>query len=380
VGLTVGVDASRNRSGGAQAHLLGLLTQADPRQSGIDRVHLWAYRELMDKVPDQPWLRKHVPAALDGPLLRQMWWQYRHLSREAETLGCQVMFNTDAGSVCYFQPGVTLSQDMLSFEPGEMRRFGLSIARLRLVLLFFIQRRSLRRADTAVFLTHHAGKVIQKVTGKLRRPIVIHHGVGDEFRAAGNRRSDAFGIQEPIHAIYVSNAALYKHQWHVVRAIARLRKSGFIVRLTLVGGGKGRAQRMLDEEIRLSDPAGTFVEQTPFMAHGRIPAFLTAADIFIFASSCENMPVTLLEAMATGLPIACSNRGPMPEILENAGVYFDPEDPVSIAEAVKTLLEDSDLRRELGTRARQLSGQYTWRRCADETWKVLAHAASRNCA
>ena len=49
------------------------------------------------------------------------------------------------------------------------------------------------------------------------------------------------------------------------------------------------------------------------------------ADLGLFASSCENMPNILLETMGAGLPIACSNRQPMPEILKNGGEYFDPE-------------------------------------------------------
>ena len=50
----------------------------------------------------------------------------------------------------------------------------------------------------------------------------------------------------------------------------------------------------------------------------------------IFASSCESSSCVLIENMASGLPIACSNRGPMPEVLKDGGVYFDPEKPIDI--------------------------------------------------
>lgn len=84
------------------------------------------------------------------------------------------------------------------------------------------------------------------------------------------------------------------------------------------------------------------------------------------------MPITLLEAMAAGLPIACSDRGPMPEILEDGGVYFDPELPDSIAAAVEQLITDPALRERVAQRAKQLSEQYSWSRCAEETWKFIA--------
>ena len=68
-----------------------------------------------------------------------------------------------------------------------------------------------------------------------------------------------------------------------------------------------------------------------------MPEYLSKSNIFIFASSCENMPITLIEGMASGLPIACSDRGPMPEVLQDGGVYFNPEDCKSIVFAIEKL-------------------------------------------
>ena len=84
------------------------------------------------------------------------------------------------------------------------------------------------------------------------------------------------------------------------------------------------------------------------------------------------MPNTLVEAMAAGLPIACSDRGPMPEVLADGGVYFDPENPHSIAIAIRKLIEDSTLRENVAFKAKLLSQQYSWSRCANETWAFIA--------
>jgi glycosyltransferase involved in cell wall biosynthesis len=94
------------------------------------------------------------------------------------------------------------------------------------------------------------------------------------------------------------------------------------------------------------------------------------------------MPNTLLEAMAAGLPIACSDRGPMPEVLENAGVYFNPENPSSIAEAVSEIIENQSLRLAISRLALQRSRLFSWSRCAKETWQYLAntHNAHVQCA
>ncbi len=87
------------------------------------------------------------------------------------------------------------------------------------------------------------------------------------------------------------------------------------------------------------------------------------------------MPNILLEGMASGLPIACSDRGPMPEVLGDAGVYFDPEDVGSIRRAIQQLIVSPELRSEKAQAAFERICGYSWRRCADETFGFLAEVA-----
>ena len=375
--LVVGIDASRNRSGGAKAHLIGILSQADPTALGISKVHVWAYKSLLDALPDATWLVKHNPPALQKSLLHQAWWQYRFLPGEVHGNKCDILFNTDAGSICSFRPSVVMSQDMLSYEPREMRRYGFSPARLRLILLKFVQTRSMRRAAGVIFLTEYAARVIQKSIGKLPSSSVISHGVGADFRQAEVVEDRINSARESFRCLYVSNAEMYKHQWNVVSAIGELRNRGHSISLLLAGGGAGKAQSLLDAEISRTDPDGEFVESIGFVRHDDLPRVLCDADLFVFASSCENLPITLIEAMASGLPIACSNKGPMPEVLQDGGVYFDPEHPASICTAIESFLLDPHLRLRKARRAAALSERYAWERCAKETWKFLGEMAGR---
>lgn len=376
-GIVVGIDASRNRSGGAKAHLVGILKDSNPLAHGIREVHVWSYKKLLDALPDRPWLVKHNPPELEGSLLRQVAWQYRSLPRAARGAGCRILLNTDAGSVGRFYPAVVMSRDMLSYEPGIMRRYGWTKARLRLILLYFIQNRSMRLADGVIFLTRYASDVIQRATGRLAHVAVIPHGVGTAFSQTTPRRDWPESGAGPIECLYVSNAAMYKHQWHVVKAIGQLRRRGHNLHLKLVGGGSGPAQRLLDEEIARTDPDGKFVRCIGFARPEDLPGVLSDAHLFVFASGCENMPNTLVEAMAVGLPIACSNRGPMPEVMADGGVFFDPEDPESIAEAIEKLVVDPALRTRCAARAKALADQYSWARCGRETWEFLLKTMGR---
>ncbi len=366
----VGIDASRNRSGGAQNHLVSLLTAEDPRRHGIAEVHVWAYRDLADRLPDAPWLIRHNPSALGKSLAKQLWWQRFQFHRELGEHGCHILLSTDAGTIGTFEPSVVMSRDMLSYEPGEMARYRFSFPWFRLLFLRYAQARALRRARGAIFLTRYATDMIERHTGPLRTVAIIPHGVGLSFRRV---KPEPWVIDpaRTIRCVYVSNTELYKHQWNVVYAVGKLKSSGVDLCLNLVGGGTGLAQARLERAIREVDPEGRFIFQSGNVPHDQLPGILAESDIFIFASSCENMPNTLVEGMATGLPIACSDRGPMPEVLQDGGVYFDPENVTSIAGALTELLTDPSLRRQFSARATALAEKYSWERCANETWKFI---------
>lgn len=369
--MIIGIDASRNRSGGARAHIIGILSEIEELPTEIENVHIWSYKELLDLLPNHSWLIKHTSSLLEKSLFHQIWWQYMLLAAEARKNDINIMLNTDAGTVSRFHPSVTISRDMLSYEKGEIERFGLGIAKLRLFALRYIQNHSLRKSEGTIFLTKYASKVIQTYCGKITNYTIIPHGVSKAFSVITNNGLWLDSEKDHIRCLYVSNIAPYKHQWNVVKAIKLLRVKGFNLSIVFVGGGDGRAQALFEKEVKMADPNNEFITQHDFVNHTDIPDFLARSDIFIFASSCENMPNTLVEGMSSGLPIACSDRGPMPEVLKDGGVYFDPENYFSIAKAIEELIKNEKKRVAYSKRARELSQQYSWRKCANETLEYM---------
>ncbi len=373
--ITVAIDASRNRSGGARNHLIGILTDGDPVRSGVKTVHVWSYRALLEELPNREWLKKHNPPELEKSLAHQVWWQMSVLPQALKRCECDILLNTDAGTFSNIRPCVTMSRDMLSYEPGEIRRYRYGKAWIRLVLLKYIQNRSLRRANGVIFLTRYAANAIQLSCGNLKSFAIIPHGVGKAFSMTRRLIAWPDASQRPIRCVYVSNTAPYKHQEHVVRGIEKMVKQGIDITLALVGGGGGNAQKQLIKQINTSDPFRQFIFEFGYISNTDLPQLLSEHDIFIFASSCENMPNTLLEAMASEIPIACSNRGPMPEILKDGGVYFDPENPEEIVNALKKIIYQSDLRYKNAARAKEIASCYSWSRCAQETFSYLTEVA-----
>jgi glycosyltransferase involved in cell wall biosynthesis len=369
--ITLGIDASRNRSGGAQTHLVGFISAISKTKSNFKEIHVWSYGALLKLVPDYPWLIKHYTSDLEKSLYRQLWWQATQLKKELINCKCDILFTTDASSFCRFSPAVVMSQDMLSYEPGVMKYFGYGIARLRLIVILFVQNFAFRHANGVIFLTKYAGDVIQSSCGHLDNVDYIPHGVSQTFKEISHYKVWPSNNTEPIRCLYVSPVLVFKHQWNVVKAIEKLRKKGYDISLDLIGGGTRKSLKKLKKQILLSDPNGLFINYHGPVEQNKLPNYIAQTDIYIFASSCENLPITLLEGMAVGAPIACSDRGPMPEVLKDGGVYFDPEDILSITTSINEIILDSELRNFLSERSKAISNEFSWENNSRQTLSFI---------
>jgi glycosyltransferase involved in cell wall biosynthesis len=185
-------------------------------------------------------------------------------------------------------------------------------------------------------------------------------------------------INDTIRLLYVSTVKKYKHQWNLIDAVGLLRKEGTLIELHLVGGGDSQALNLMQDAILRNKLEKNFI-----FSHGSLPYKETLewyhkADIFVFPSTCETFGISLLEAMTAGLPIASSDRGPMPEVLKDAGLFFNPESVTSIKNCLRYMIENPDLRQRLGKKAKYYSQAYSWEKCADETFEFLSSVYEKN--
>jgi glycosyltransferase involved in cell wall biosynthesis len=336
---------------------------------------VWGGTVTLKTLEDRPWLSKRNPPVLEKGLLLRTIWQRFCLSHAARNEGCEMLFVPGGSYAGNFHPAVTMSQNLLPFEVPELRRYGWTLFTLKLLLLRFTQSRSFKKADGVIFLTEYAHDVVLKVIGKLRgQTCIVPHGLNARFKSAPKlqRAIADYDDTHPYRVLYVSIIDQYKHQWHVVEAVAALRKQGLPIVLDLVGPSYPPALQRLNATIERVDAERHWVHYHGAIAFDALHHHYAQADLGLFASSCENMPNILLETMASGLPIACSNKGPMPEMLGKAGVYFDPEQPDDIACALHELIESPALRTELAHASYNRAQQYSWQRCADETFGFLA--------
>ncbi len=377
--MRLGIDASNLRDGGGITHLAELLRAARPDAHAFSQIIVWGPRETLAQIDERPWLLKAPQALLNRSLPYRVFWQRFRLAPLAQAAGCDVLFAPGGSVGGDFRPVITMSRNLLPFEWRELRRYGASWLTLKWLLLRAVQGRAFRRADGLIFLTRYALSVVTRVEPRARaRTVIIPHGVARRFLRTPRPQValEEYGAARPFRILYVSIIDLYKHQWRAVEAVARLRAEGMPVVLELVGSAYPPALARLEEARARLDPHGTFVEYAGRVPYAELHSRYAAADVCLFASSCENMPNILLEAMASGLPIACSDRGPMPEVLGDAGVYFDPEDSDDMAAAVRRLVVSPALRASLAQAAFRRVQAYSWERCADETFNFLGATAA----
>jgi glycosyltransferase involved in cell wall biosynthesis len=94
------------------------------------------------------------------------------------------------------------------------------------------------------------------------------------------------------------------------------------------------------------------------------------ASAFIYPSLYEGFGIPPLEAMSVGCPVVCSNTSSIPEVVGNAGEYFDPTSINSIRVSIEKVLQSSECRADLVEKGAERCKLFTWEKCATETLSI----------
>jgi len=110
---------------------------------------------------------------------------------------------------------------------------------------------------------------------------------------------------------------------------------------------------------------------TGYVPEDDLPSFFNLAQAFVFPSLFEGFGLVVLEAMASGCPVICSNAGSLPEIVGNAGIYFDPTCEDELVDRLSEFISSSELADSLRERGSKRCQQFSWEETAKKTWLVL---------
>ncbi|HEX3941299.1 MAG TPA: glycosyltransferase family 1 protein [Acidobacteriaceae bacterium] len=202
---------------------------------------------------------------------------------------------------------------------------------------------ALNRSTAILCVSEFTRREIARLLGADKAPIfVIHPGSGMSPRRTGKPLALPTGKS---YFLAVGNIKKHKNLGRLLDAFASI-QDHVPHDLVLVGKQEG----MLNADFGLTKNAavlGDRVRFTGLVSDDELQTFYRNAVALIFPSFYEGFGFPVLEAMAQGCPVACSNAASLPEIAEDAALFFDPHNSDSIAGAMMRISTDNDLRREL---------------------------------
>ena len=226
-----------------------------------------------------------------------------------------------------------------------------------------------RRADLLLTVSEatRADLVRELCPDRPDRVVVVPNGIGEAFLAA-----EPLPAPRPPHLLYVGRFDPYKNVPLLIEAFARLRKDVPDARLTIIGPPDARYPEARERARALGvEPALTWsgYQETPAL----VEAYRRAA-VFVLPSRYEGFGLPVLEAMACGTPVVCSDIPALAEVAGDAAVRVPPDDAAALAAALRRVLVEPALAARLVEAGRRRAREFSWRRTAEGT-----HAAYRAC-
>lgn len=230
---------------------------------------------------------------------------------------------------------------------------------------------SIRTADYGAVANREAAMLAElkynREPGRIR---YVPNGVGKEFftdRSYAPRRGPRL--------LYVGTWLDRKGVYYLAESFGDLAREDNSIVLTVAGSGNSGTEVRDSFAPEVRDR----VTVIPFIPRQSMPALFAEHDIFVFPSLVEGMPLTLLEAMASGMPVVTTSTSGMADVVEDEfnGLLVPAANARELAVATLRLCESADLRCRLGREAQNTMRRYTWERVTDRLEKVLVSAVER---
>lgn len=179
------------------------------------------------------------------------------------------------------------------------------------------------------------------------------------------------------YILFVSGFDKRKNVEGLLRAYKSLRDKGRKERLLLKGvveTGVGYYQDV-PALVRQHGLESSVDVDTSYADEDRLASLYRNASVLVVPSFIEGFGLPVLEAMACGCPVACSNAASLPEVGGDAALYFDPHQPEQMAEAMMRILTEPGLRRQMVRKGYENVKRFSWEKMAREIMEILRSVA-----
>ncbi len=237
---------------------------------------------------------------------------------------------------------------------------------------------AIKRSRSLIAVSEATARDIERYyPGAGAKTVVIGHGVDAEYFRIGGRRlaSVTSGDPSPKYILCVSTLHPHKNIGRLMGAFAIFRKRHPELRL-VIAGMKGFAAARLEAERRRLGLEET-VRFTGWIPRAELSDLFEHATAFVAPSEFEGFGMPLSEALAAGIPAACSAIPPFDEIADAAAIRFDPRDVLAIADAMETTVCDAAFREQAAIAGPARARRFDWNETARLTLVILERTARR---
>lgn len=348
---------------------LGALAREEQAPASGAPAELTAYLHAANfTAPGIQVVRSRLP--LENPLARIAWEQSifpLHLRRQRAGLVHGLVNVLPLAAPC---PGVVTVHDLAFVRTPETMR---PVKRLYLTALC---RASVRRAAHVIAVSQQTATDLQHFFGTPpARITVVHNGVAARFTPRRAAEMAAFRQRRGLPArylLYLGTLEPRKNLEQLVRAFAQWRAAAedaaHDVKLVLAG-----AKGWYYAEIFRAVEALGLAEQVVFpgfIPGDELPDWYAAATAFVYPSVFEGFGLPVLEAMACGTPVVCSQAPGVSEVAGDAALTFRPNDGAALVAALELMVNQPAARQELAGRGLAQAARFTWQRSAAATLAI----------
>ncbi len=254
---------------------------------------------------------------------------------------------------------------------------------LRARQLQWTVRRTVRRAARVLTGSEFSRASILKVYGDLEeeKVVVVPNAAAPEFRpiskaAALKTVCDRFSIAAPF-ILSVGDLQPRKNQIGLIRAFARMVRGFPQLNHNLVLAGKETWFAGRVHDAARESGVGDRIQFTGFVSDDDLLQLYNACDLFVFPSFYEGFGLPVLEAMACGRAVACSNTSALPEVVDGAALLFDPYAVDEIVRAISDVLLDAEWKGRMERLGLQRAAHFSWQKTAEKTLAVFHEVAAK---
>ncbi len=221
--------------------------------------------------------------------------------------------------------------------------------------------RNMSKAHKIITVSQHTKNDILKYSScKSNDIVVIYEGVSTKFRQIEKDKiEERFKFRKPA-ILHVGHDNFYKNVEGLIKAISLLRKEVLLVKV----GSISKNQLGLLRKLKID-----FVQFMGLPEEELIQIY-NAADLLVYPSWHEGFGFPVLEAMACGCPVVCSNTGALPEVASDAAIMVSPGDISGIVVAIERIQGSQGLKQQLCEKGLKQAQKFSWEKTAMETADV----------